>query len=64
MVPPARALRTWSTGLWGSSFQGDGNRPVVVALAVLIAGIVVTSALDLRDLRHKPDEGLDERVEL
>jgi hypothetical protein len=48
----------------GVELSGRRNRPVVVALAVLIAGIVVTSALDLRDLRHKPDEGLDERVEL
>jgi hypothetical protein len=50
--------------LLGVELSGRRNRPVVVAQAVLIAGIIVTSALDLRDLRHKPDQGLDERVEL
>lgn len=38
--------------LLGVELSGRKNLPVVLVQALLIVGIVVTSALDLRDLRR------------
>jgi len=44
-------------GLLGVELSGHRGWPVVLIQAMLIGGIVVTSVLDLRDLRHKRGEG-------
>lgn len=43
--------------LLGVELSGRRDWPVVLVQTLLIGGIIVTSVLDLRDLRHRPAEG-------
>jgi len=46
-------------GLLGVELSGRRNWPVVLVQALLIVGIIVTSVLDLRDLRRERAEAPD-----
>jgi len=48
--------------LLGVELSGRKNLPVVLVQALLIVGIIVTSALDLRDLRRRRGSDQPEAV--
>ena len=57
VLPPHGVSVPGVLALLGVELSERRNWPVVLVQVLLITGIIVTSALDLRDLRHRQDEG-------